>query len=642
MDEELKIQIPLEVDDSGSSHTKFKTSLDRFTKKEKIKIGFDFSDAGKEVKKITAKIKNDMSNKKLNSIKLSFLPTGKETIKLEKLKQQIHSLGTSGKDLALIFENVKQKFENISKSNDKDLSKSVKEYQKAFNELNKVTQVRKPSVKMSFVDAKDLNDMRTFINSLERFESINNRLHKNQKLSNTYSDILNRANKDLLSGNFDSTEIKMYRAELRGLEHDVRSAGLSGQTVLSRLTSQMQKLGIYLTGAGIILGIWRQLKQITSSVIELDKAVTDLSVATGYNRKQTKELVNTYSELGKELGSTTVQITKAADAWLRQGHSIEDTNKLIKDSMMLSKLGQIDSNEATTALTATMKAYGISVAETTSIVDKFTAVDMKAAFSAGGIAKAMQETATSAKLAGIDINRLSGYIARVAEVSQDAPESVGTFYRTLFARMGNIKSGQLIDPETSESLSDVETVLQGYGIKIRDTQDNFKNFGVVLDEVAQKWNNWGTVAQNAIAVAFSGTRQQDKFKILMSGYKEAMEYAEVAAESSGTALNKFNESYLNSVEASHDEFIAQYEQFSNTILNSELIKGTYDTGKGIMGVFTFLIDKLGAIPTLATVATGALAGFSDKGELKIKEFQTYYALSQQLVTTVEINMDMVC
>lgn len=77
--------------------------------------------------------------------------------------------------------------------------------------------------------------------------------------------------------------------------------------------------------------------------------------------------------------------------------------------------------------------------------------------------------------------------------------------------MGRVKSGELLDPESGEILSDVESVLSGYGIALRDSNSEFRNFGDVLDEVAGKWKSMGSVAQRAIATAFAGTRQQEKF-----------------------------------------------------------------------------------------------------------------------------------
>lgn len=203
------------------------------------------------------------------------------------------------------------------------------------------------------------------------------------------------------------------------------------------------------------------------------------------------------------------------------------------------------------------------------------------------------------------------------------------FYKTLFARMGNIKAGQLIDPETSENLSDVETVLSGYGIKLRDSNQEFRNFGNVLDEVNSKWGTFGTVGQRAIAVAFSGTRQQEKFLTLMEGYDEALKYAEVSANSLGTAEEKFNNAYLGSIEARVNEFKASYEALSNSFINDDAIKSIVSGGTDIINVLDGIVDMLGSIPTLATVAAGALSGISNKGELKVIYVSFLYIINTE-------------
>lgn len=178
--------------------------------------------------------------------------------------------------------------------------------------------------------------------------------------------------------------------------------------------------------AGAITGTFtKYLREVYQNVVKLDGAMTDLQIASGKTREEVKELTQGYADLAKQLGATTTEVAEAADAWLRQGYSLEEANTLIKNSTMLSKLGQIEAAEASTALTSAMKGYKVSVEDSVGIVDKLTAVDMEAAASAGGIATAMAETATSADIAGVSMDKLIGYIATVKEVTQDADESIG-------------------------------------------------------------------------------------------------------------------------------------------------------------------------------------------------------------------------
>lgn len=167
------------------------------------------------------------------------------------------------------------------------------------------------------------------------------------------------------------------------------------------------------------------LRDVYNNVVELDKALVNLQIASGKTREETKALIKEYAGLAKQLGATTVEVAEAADTWLRQGYSSSESTTLIKNSTMLAKLGQMEMADASRSLTSAMKGYNVVVEESIGIVDKFTAVDMEAAASAGDIATAMAETATSAKIAGVSMDKLIGYIATVKEVTQDGSESVG-------------------------------------------------------------------------------------------------------------------------------------------------------------------------------------------------------------------------
>lgn len=273
---------------------------------------------------------------------------------------------------------------------------------------------------------------------------------------------------------------------------------------------------------------------------------------------------------------------------------------------MLAKLGQMETSEATDALTSAMKAYKLEVNEVKSIVDKFAATDMSAAVSAGYLATAMAQTAVGANKMGIDFDTLTGYIATVGEVTQQSAESVGNFFKTLVARMGNIKAGNLYDPESAESLSDVETVLKGAGIALRDSQDEFRNFKDVLDDVAREWHNYSSVQQRAIAVAFSGTRQQERFMVLMENYDKAMELAGVSADSAGTAVEKYG-AYLDSIGAKSAAFKSAVYDLADSFVDSGLVKDILDIGTGVVNITAGVIDLVGVLPTLLGLI-GAIKG----------------------------------
>ena len=365
-------------------------------------------------------------------------------------------------------------------------------------------------------------------------------------------------------------------------------------------------------------------KNAKQSIKELDKSVTDLSVATNMSRKSTYDLLGQYNNMAKQLSSTTTHISSAADDYLRAGKSMSEANKLIQDSIMLSKLGQIDSGAATEDLLATMNGFNMSVEEVNKALDSMVAIDMAAATSSGDIATALKYCASSADVAGVSFNKLAAMIGTVQDKTQQSAETVGTFMNTLLSRYRNVKAGQFVDDD-GQDLSDVETILDSVGIKLRETNQEFRDFETVIDEVAKSWNNYSGVQQAAIAKAFSGSRQQNRFIALMEGYNKTLELTEVAANSAGTAVEKFNNSYQNSLEAKQNTLQATFESM---IMNSDmgnvygdildattaLVKFVDETNllKGALtGLATF-----GGIKAFMTIKTGAMEAYVELNKFK--------------------------
>lgn len=389
------------------------------------------------------------------------------------------------------------------------------------------------------------------------------------------------------------------------LQQKVRETNADVQTFGQKLAKTFGSQLRYMLTSMVYMKALQFIRDLYNNVVELDKAMTDLQIASGKTRAEIKELTKGYADLAKQLGATTTEVAESADTWLRQGYAAEETNTLIKNSTMLAKLGQMEAAEASKALTSAMKGYKVEVKDSIGIVDKFTAVDMEAAASAGDIATAMAETATSADIAGVSMDRLIGYLAVVKEVTQDGAESVGTFYRTLFARMNNVAAGKFVDDETGESLNDVETVLNELDIALRDVNGQFRNSGEVLDEVAQRWESFDNTAQHAIATAFAGTRQQEKFIVLMENYGTAIKYAETAAGSAGTAMEKFG-AYTESIEGKMNSLKAAFEEFSMTFLDSELVTGVIEFLTWLLEALDTLVGALGGLNTVLYITAGLI------------------------------------
>lgn len=91
----------------------------------------------------------------------------------------------------------------------------------------------------------------------------------------------------------------------------------------------------------------------------------------------------------------------------------------------MSRVGQLDSADATSKLTSTINGYKLSVEQAMSVVDMMSQVDVKSASSVGDLAEAMQRSANMAREAGVSITTLIGQIATIREVTQRSASTIG-------------------------------------------------------------------------------------------------------------------------------------------------------------------------------------------------------------------------
>ena len=274
--------------------------------------------------------------------------------------------------------------------------------------------------------ARELTDFSKLEEQARDYYNTNYRnINKNAVLSARWQATMSKLQDPTKFGSTEAERIGGARSELAALRNESERAGVGIETLGQRLN---RLFGAHFNTAlvmGALHALQQSLVMVYQNVVGLDKATVDLQIASGKSRDEVKGMMRDYSQTAKSLGATTLEVAQGADTFLRQGKTVSETNTLLTNSMMLSKLGQITSEEAAKALTTAYKGYGVAVEDTLGIVDKLTAVDMESASSAGGLAISMAETATSAKLAGISMDKLIGQIAVVSEVSGDADESVG-------------------------------------------------------------------------------------------------------------------------------------------------------------------------------------------------------------------------
>ena len=241
-------------------------------------------------------------------------------------------------------------------------------------------------------------------------------------------------------------EVQSINQQFKQMQAEISAKGLTGNSMFSEVKRGFSQISQFVGTYGILQSGMNKAQEMVQNTYDVDSAMTQLQMATGVSNDKAKDLMKTYSNMGHQLKATGTDVAASSTEWMKQGQSVEKSNKLAESSIKLSKVGDLTSENATKYLTSARKGYGITSAEDTlKIVDKMSSVDMASATDIGGLAEGMSEVATNANLAGVSMDKLLGYLATIGETTQEGMSSVGTGLNAIFSRMGNIKLARLKD-----------------------------------------------------------------------------------------------------------------------------------------------------------------------------------------------------
>ena len=122
--------------------------------------------------------------------------------------------------------------------------------------------------------------------------------------------------------------------------------------------------------------LYRALKQVVSTVIEVDTAMTELRKVTDETDATYSKFLDNASERAKKIGATLTDVVNSSADFARLGYELEDAAILADTALVYKNVGDgiEDINTASQSIISTMQAFGIQANESMLIVDKFNAV----------------------------------------------------------------------------------------------------------------------------------------------------------------------------------------------------------------------------------------------------------------------------
>ncbi len=318
--------------------------------------------------------------------------------------------------------------------------------------------------------------------------------------------------------------------------NSARSLGALSQP-LGRLTGQADEFTKSLDAAnarvlafgasvGIVNTLSNAFKSLVTSTIEVEKAITAISVVGDQFAGKNKQLSQGLFSIAKATGQSFAEVSKAALEFSRQGLKLEDTLQRTQDALILTRLTGLDASKSVDGLTASVNAFSKAGLSTTQILNKLAAVDQAFAVSSADLIEGFNRSAAVAQNAGVTFDELAGIITALQQETSRGGAVIGNALKTIFTR-----------------LQDTSTLnqLRGLGVAVQDLEGNLLPARQILQNLAKDVEGLGQITRAGVFKDVAGTFQINQLISLVGDLGKANS---VSAKATQVAAGATNEAFI--------------------------------------------------------------------------------------------------
>ena len=444
-----------------------------------------------------------------------------------------------------------------------------------------------------------------------------------QSVSELQSALEKASNKDLGTVNISKFNQELKKLDLSRIYKDLTLAGTAGTSAFRNLSTQILQTNVQIkqsnkllddmartmkntlkwgVASSIMNSFSNSVQQAYGYVKHLDSSLNDIRIVTGYSADEMDRFAEKANKAAKNLAASTTDYTEAALIYYQQGLSGDEVEKRAETTLKTANVTGQQAAEVSEQLTAVWNGYKVSAEETEVYVDKLAAVAASTASDLEELSTGMSKVASAAATSGVDIDQLSATLSTVISVTRQAPESVGTAFKTIYARLGDLAVDGV--DEFGTSLGQISSKMKTMGIEILDETGNMRDMGTVVEEVAAKWDTWSSAQKQAAAVAMAGKRQYNNLIALFENWDMYESSLQVSQNSLGT-LSEQQEIYLDSAEAKLQQLKTSQEGLYDSLLDADTIKEVAGLLTGLVSGLEKIVDSIGGGSTVL-IGLGAM------------------------------------
>lgn len=420
----------------------------------------------------------------------------------------------------------------------------------------------------------------------------------------------------------DATRFSGIQSEFKTITTQAEIIGKTGLSMGDRLKMQFTKLSSYFGAASVIMTGLQAVKEGFQNVLDVDTKLTELYRVTDFTSSQYSDVYDTLTTSAQKYGATLTDLISQTADWSRAGFSDPDTAaRLSEITSVYQHIADLDAKTSMENLLTAYKGFepqlkkqfgGDAAAAAEHIADVYNEIDNNYATTAADIGEAVKRSASALSLAGNSLEETAGMVTGITEVTQD-PEKAGNSLKVLSMRLRGMK-GELQDlgEETDENVENLSQ-MQGkvlnltHGkVNIFDNTGDFKSTYEIMQGIADIYDDLTDSDKADLLETIAGKNRANEVAALIQNWDRVAQATESAENSAGSAMAE-QEKYANSLQGRLNSLTSSLQTISNTALDSGFLKGLVSGATEAINILNKVIDTIGIIPTVATVAGAAMS-----------------------------------
>lgn len=465
------------------------------------------------------------------------------------------------------------------------------------------------------------------IDSITKYQQRNARTLKQTPM---LRDELEALRQSLLEGGTFTDHPNIAHDKFLNLTNQIRAAGGETESLGTKIKRMFsEKAGYGAVGAVLALGR-RALREMYQNVVQIDTAMTELKKVTNETDDAYKKFLDGSAERAQKLGAIISDVVTATADFARLGYNLEDASVLSDVATIYKNVGDgiNDISSASESIISTMKAFGYEASNAMGIVDKFNEVGNNYAISSKGVGDALLRSASAMASANNTLDETIALATAANTIAQD-PEKVGTSLKTISMYLRAAKTDAEDAGESTEGMAESVSELQSKLLSLTGGKVNileadgqtYKSTYQILKELSEVYDSLSDVSQANILELIGGKRNANITAAILQGFDVAEQSLETSMNSAGSALEE-NEKYLDSIQGKTARLQATFQELSENVLDSGLVKFLIDAGNAGLK-FVNILEEIGLL--LPTVTAG-LVLYQNAGKLNSPNMPAYAQL----------------